>query len=128
MPSMVRVGNLGSRWGPPGAFGGPQTGSNTCAEHERKRAIKRKRPFTLPRHLEALLRLRQGFPPHSGHMWKAQRRRRKPCQGALGAPGGHSGAPRTVRLPFVSVGLSTWNNWLKVAPKVTLEVSDCRVW
>ena len=43
MPSMVLVGNLGSRWGPPGAFGGPQTGSNTCAEHERKRAIKRKR-------------------------------------------------------------------------------------
>ena len=68
MPSMVLVGNLGSRWGPPGAFGGPQTGSNTCAEHERKRAIKRKRPFTLPRHLEALPRLRQGFPPLRAHV------------------------------------------------------------
>ena len=43
-------------------------------------------------------------PPYrSGRMWKAQRRRRKPREGALGAPGGHSGAPRTDRLPFVSV-------------------------
>ena len=35
MPSMVLVGDLGSHWGPPGAFGGPQTGSNTPVRRER---------------------------------------------------------------------------------------------
>ena len=36
MPSMVFVGNLGSRCGPPGAFGGPQTGSNTSVSRQRE--------------------------------------------------------------------------------------------
>ena len=88
MPSMVLVGNLGSRWGPPGAFGGPQTGSNTCAEHERKRAIKRKRPFTLPRHLEALPRLSQGFPPLRAHVEGSA----PPSEGVPGRSG-RSGRP-----------------------------------
>ena len=35
MPSMVLVGDLGSHWGPPVAFGGPQMASNTCVGNER---------------------------------------------------------------------------------------------
>ena len=88
MPSMVRVGNLGSRWGPPSAGLTTQTGSNTSAEHERKRAIKRKRPFTLPRHLEALPRLRQGFPPLRAHVEGSA-----PPSEAVPGRSGRSGGP-----------------------------------
>ena len=96
MSSVVLVGNPESRWGPPGAFGGPQTGSNTCAEHERKRAIKRKRPFTLPRHLEALPRLSQGFPSLRAHV-EGSAPRPEPAPGRAGGSTGANGRPRTVR-------------------------------
>ena len=39
MPSMVLVGDLGSHWGPPGASGGPQTGSNTAFRRERLNGV-----------------------------------------------------------------------------------------
>ena len=35
MPSMLLVGDVGSHWGPPVAFGGPQMASNTCVGNER---------------------------------------------------------------------------------------------
>ena len=35
MPSMVLVGDVGSHWGPPVAFGGPQMALNTCVGNER---------------------------------------------------------------------------------------------
>ena len=49
-------------------------------------------------------------------MWKAQRRRRKPREGALGAQGGLP-APHELNVyrSFRSE-LSTWNNLLKVGP------------
>jgi hypothetical protein len=67
---------------------------------------------------------------HSGHMWKAQRRRRKPregARGALGAQGGHSGAHKLIVYRSFRSELSTLNNLLKDAPRVTLEESNCRV-
>ena len=40
MPSMVLVGDLGSHWGPPVAFGGPQMASNTCIATNGSRTVR----------------------------------------------------------------------------------------
>ena len=127
MPSLVLVGDLGSHWGPAGAFGGPQTGSNTPVRRERLNRFR-----TVNVHVLGVAP--RGFTLGEKSLPTAQ----GTCGRLSAAVGSRARALWALRVAILAPHdlivyrsfrseLFTWNSWLKVGPRVTLGVSDCRV-
>ena len=98
MPSMVLVDDLGSYWGPPVAFGGPQKASNTCVGNERFATVRGNgsgrwcaAPTCAPL-AELSLPTTQGT-----YGTLTQCAHPEPAPGCAGGSTGANGRPRTVR-------------------------------